>query len=80
MKSVTVAVDEQLYQRARVRAEELETSVSDVVRQFLEEFAGQGADVERRKRLQAETLASIGSFRAGSRLSRDEAHDRDALR
>lgn len=35
---------------------------------------------ERRKRLQDQTLASIGGFRASDRLSRDAVHDRDAIR
>jgi hypothetical protein len=38
------------------------------------------SDFERHERLQAEVLASVRSFRAGGRLKRDEAHDRDALR
>jgi hypothetical protein len=80
MKNITVAVNDEVYRRARVRAAELDTSVSAVVSRFLEEFAGQETDYERRKRLQAQTLASIRSFRAGSRSSRDEAHDRNALR
>jgi len=33
-----------------------------------------------RKRLQDEVLRSIVAFRANDRLSRDEAHDRRALR
>ena len=80
MKNITVSVDEKLYRRARVRAAELDTSLSAVVRRFLIEFAGEETDFERRKRLQAETLDSIQAFRAGDRLTRDEVHRRDALR
>lgn len=80
MKNITVSVDEETHRRARVRAAELDTSVSAVVRRFLIEFAGGETDFERRKRLQDQTLASIRTFRAGDRLSREEAHRRDALR
>jgi hypothetical protein len=73
-------VDEDTYRRARVRAAQLDTSVSAVVRELLTEFASGSTDFERRKRLQHETLASIRSFRASHRLTREEAHDRDALR
>jgi len=38
------------------------------------------SELEQRRRLQAETLASIESFRADDRLGRDRLHDRDALR
>lgn len=80
MKNITVSVDEELYRRARIRAAELDTSVSAVVRELLAQFAGEETELERRKRLQRETLASIKTFRAGDRLTRDEVHDRDALR
>jgi plasmid stability protein len=80
MKNITVTVDDELYRRARMRAAELDTSVSAVVRRFLTEFAGGETEFERRKRLQDETLASIRAFRAGDRLTRDEAHRRDAFR
>jgi hypothetical protein len=38
------------------------------------------SDFDRRKRLQDETIASIGEFSAGDRLTRNEIHDRDAVR
>jgi plasmid stability protein len=80
VKNITVSIEEDLHRRARVRAAELDTSLSSVVREFLIQFAGGETDFERRKRLQAETLASIKNFRAGDRLTREEIHDRRALR
>jgi hypothetical protein len=80
VKNITVSIDEELHRRARIRAAELDTSLSAVVRDFLVQFAGEETDFERRRRLQAEVLESIKSFRAGDRLTRDEAHDRRALR
>jgi plasmid stability protein len=80
MKNITVSVDDETHRRARIRAAELDTSVSAVVRQLLTEFAGGETEFERRKKLQDQTLASIRAFRAGDRLPREEAHRRDALR
>jgi plasmid stability protein len=80
MKNITVTIDDELHRRARIRAAELETSLSAVVRAFLTEFANGETDSERRKRLERETLASIQAFRAGDRRTREEAHDRRALR
>lgn len=80
MKNITVSVDETLYRRARIRAAELDTSVTASVRQFLIRFAGEETDFERRKRLQDETIRSIKAFSAAGRMTRDEVHDRDALR
>jgi plasmid stability protein len=80
VKNITVSLDDELYRRARVRAAELDTSVSAVVRRFLEDFAGGESDFERRRRLQDETLATITEFRAGDRLTRDEVHERRGVR
>ena len=86
MRNITVSVDDETYRRARIRAAELDTSVSAVVREMLKKFA-QGRrerreDFERRKALQEEMYARIRDrgFSARDRLSRDELHDRDALR
>lgn len=80
MRNITVSLPDEVYRRARVRAAERDTSVSALVRDFLTRLGEEESDFERRKRLQQEVLASIRSFRAGDRLSRDQVHDRHALR
>ncbi len=80
MKNITVSVSEDTHRRARMRAAELHTSVSAVVRDFLITFSGQETDYERRKRLERSTIESIRRFDATDRLPRDRVHDRDALR
>jgi plasmid stability protein len=80
MKNITVSVDEETHRRARIRAAEIGTSLSAVVRDLLTEFAGGDTAFERRKRLQDQTLATVEAFRAGERLSREAVHRRDAVR
>jgi len=80
MRNITVTVSEETYRKARVWAAELDTSVSALVRDFLEKVAHTESDFERRRRLQDEVLATVTRFRAADRLSRDEAHDRRAIR
>jgi hypothetical protein len=80
MRNITVTVSEETYRKARVWAAELDTSVSALVRDFLEKVAQTESDFERRRRLQDEVLATVTRFRAADRLSRDEAHDRRAIR
>ena len=63
-----------------MKAAERDTSLSALVRDFLVSLGEEETDFERRKRLQEDVLKSIGSFRAGERLRRDEVHDRRALR
>jgi post-segregation antitoxin (ccd killing protein) len=74
MRNITV--DDETYRRARVRAAELDSSVSALVQKCLIELAGQEMDFERRKRLETETLATIRSFSAADRLTRREVHER----
>ena len=66
MKNITVSIHEELYGRAKVRASELDTSVSAVVREFLSRFAGEETDYDRRKRLERDKLDSIETFRGAS--------------
>ena len=80
MKNLTVSVPDHVYRQARIKAAERDTSVSALVREFLTSLGEDESAFERRKRLQDEVLASIGSFRAGDRLTRDRVHERDALR
>lgn len=80
MRNITVSVPDEVYRGAKVRAAELDTSVSAMVREFLEAVAGGESDFGRRKRLQDEVLATIRKFRAGDRLGRTEVHERRALR
>jgi hypothetical protein len=61
-------------------AEERETSVSALVREFLMKLGNEESDFERRKRLQSEVIASLKSFRASDRASRDEIHGRYGFR
>ena len=80
MKNVTVSLPDEVYRQARVRAAELDTSLSALVREFLLKLADGESDTERRKRLQTEVLASIRRFRAGDRVSRNRLYDRNAVR
>jgi RNA polymerase-interacting CarD/CdnL/TRCF family regulator len=80
VKNITVSVPDAVYRKARIRAAERDTSVSQLVREFLQRLDEDDADFARRKQLQAEVMKSIGRFRAGDRLRRDQVHARDALR
>ena len=94
MRNITVSVDEETHRLARIRAAELDTSVSALVRDFLRRLArGQagGADAprqeterERRRRMLDEVVGDItadgGGLRMADNLPRESLYDRDALR
>ena len=80
MRNITVTVDDETYRRARIRAAELDTSVSAEVKRFLKDFAGEDTEFQRLQQLERDTRARIKAFSAGDRLSRDELYDRAARR
>lgn len=81
MKNITIAVDDETYRRARLKAAERGTSVSALTKQFLAglaKTADQSGKLRRAEdRLRDEIRDAGGSFRAGDRLRRSELHDRD---
>lgn len=76
MKNITVAVPEDVYRRARVHAAEQGRSVSALVADYLRDLASGDAEFTRLEEQQRRVLQEISSFRAGDRLSREQAHDR----
>lgn len=80
MKNITVSLPDDVYRRARIKAAELDKSVSALVREFLLELAKDETDFERRERLQNQILDSVENFRARDRLTRDAVHERHAFR
>lgn len=96
MKNITVSIDEQTHRLARIRAAELDTSVSALVRDYLKSLvaarAGGTADngpvtepeAERRRRMLNEAIEKIRTtspgFRAADNLPREELYDRARAR
>ena len=96
MRNITVSVDDDTHRLARIRAAELDTSVSALVRDYLRRLArgqanGTGPELpetesarERRSRLLDEVVGEItaggGGLRLADNLPRDAIYVRDALR
>ena len=76
MKNITVSVDDETYTRARIRAAELDTSVSALVKRFLAELDAGKSDAERLRCEERALRERIGAFRAADRLSRNDTHER----
>lgn len=81
MANLTLTIDDQVLKRARMRALEEDTSVNAVVRAYLEGYAGAhpGGDAVRRFSARARTT-NAGSGPSGRSWTREDAHDRAALR
>jgi plasmid stability protein len=76
VKNITIALEDEVYRRARIRAAQEDTSVSALVRDFLIQLANQEDTAERLKQLQEQTRKKIKKFRAADRLGRAAAHER----
>ena len=83
VKNITVSVDDEVYHRARVRAAELRTSISALVRKSLEDLSKGETEFERLKRIEREIIERIrtpcSQFSGSDRLTRDQLHDRNAV-
>lgn len=94
MRNITVSVDDDTYRLSRIRAAELDTSVSALVRGFLRGLVesdetgghvqGKETDLKRRRRLLSEVFEEIratrSGFRASDNLAREAVYDRYAIR
>ena len=87
MKNITVSVDDETYRLARIRAAEMGTSVSAMVREYLKGLTGPNYNTSKRtlREIVADIHARGGRITRGGRigvsdnLSREELYDRNAL-
>jgi plasmid stability protein len=87
MKNITISIDDDLYRQARIKAAGQSTSISALFRDFLIRFTVDEAaetEFQRLAREEQELRAELRVRRVGLKpehnLSRDDLHDRHALR
>lgn len=89
MRNITVSVDDETYRQARIRAAELDTSVSALVREYLQSLSDAGPGFEkletpseRRMRGLLEVREQIRrnspNFRVADNVPREQLYDRHA--
>lgn len=76
VKNITVSVPDDVYRRARIRAAELDSSVSALVAAYLGSLAAGEAEFARLEAQQRRVQGEIEGFRGGDRMGRDAIHDR----
>ncbi len=76
MKNITVSVDDETYRKARIRAAELDTSVSAMVREYLASVTRREDEFTRLERMEQSVRERIKAFDGGDRLSRDELYEK----
>ncbi len=84
MKNITIALDDDTYRKARVVAAQRDTSVSSLVKKFLLSLTTETSAPRDLRQEQEALLDSIWlrhpGFTSSENLSRDELHERRALR
>ena len=88
MRNITISVDEETYRLARIRAAELDTSVSALVRDYLKSLASDSRDAEKeaghRRELMQQVFQDFEARGVGLRMSenltREELYDRTRAR
>ena len=96
MRNITVSIDEETYRLARIRAAELDTSVSALVRDYLKSLVEDGTggtasgsrdaekETERRRELMRQVFQDFEARGVGLRMSenltREELYDRTRAR
>jgi hypothetical protein len=76
MANLTLKIDEKLLRRARIRALEQGTTVNELVRNYLSQYAVVRADRMRALRRFLEIAEEAKAGSGGRRLKRDELYDR----
>lgn len=76
VRNITVAVPDEVYRDARIRAAERGSSVSALVGEYLRSLSESGAEFSRLEAQQRLVQGEVDRFRACDRVARDEVHDR----
>jgi hypothetical protein len=82
VKNITVSVPDDVYRVARITAAERGTSVSALVKAYLESMSQKDEEFLRLERQQNSVLARIalrGGLSTSENLTRDELHDRPLM-
>ena len=89
MRNITVSVDEETYRQARIRAAEMDTSVSALVREYLTSLSDSGLEAEQQESASERRIRGLlevreqirrnsPNFRVADNVSREELYDRHA--
>lgn len=76
MKNLTITVDENVLQKARIKALEQGTSVNAILKEYLESYAGAGTVEENAMKDLLKLSKNSKSRRGKAKWSRDEIHER----
>ncbi len=77
MRNLTVTIPDATYRAARIKAAELDTSISALVTEYLRSLSQDDENFRQLALKQEELISQITQFSASTRISRSEVHDRE---
>jgi hypothetical protein len=80
MKNITLSVDDETYRQARIQAAQQGTTVSALVRDYLNSLSRRAAAEPDKTTALFNTLDRATSYQASSRMTREESHARGRVR
>ena len=79
MKEINISIDDELYRQARERLDDLESSVSRCVTDYLQSLNDDDARIAAARNRMIELFRSTKGFGVGEKLSREEMHERGSV-
>lgn len=80
MKNITLSIDDETYRQARIQAAQQGTTVSALVRDYLNALSRRGATEPDKTTALFEALDQATAYQTSSRMSREDAHARGRVR
>ena len=80
MKEIIIKIDDQLYDRAKERVSDLESSVNEQVTSYLKALNGDDIRLVSARSRMKELFNTTRGFGVGQKLSREEMHERGSVR
>jgi len=80
MKEIIIKIDDQLYDRAKERVSDLESSVNEQVTSYLKALNGDDIRLASARSRMKELFNTTRGFGVGQKLSREEMHERGSVR
>lgn len=79
MKEINISIDDELYRQARQRLDDLESSVSRCVTDYLQSLNDDDGRINAARNRMRELFRTTTGFGVGEKLSREEMHERGSV-
>ena len=80
MKEIIIKIDDQLYDRAKERVSDLESSINEQVTSYLKALNGDDIHIASARSRMKELFNTTRGFGVGQKLSREEMPERGSVR